>query len=52
MTVYALMIETTVEGEWYFDVDSLYTTAEKAHLEATKRGVRSNNYYVDAMVVS
>lgn len=52
LVVYALMVEQQLEGHPFMDVFALFSSQEKAHLEATKRGIRPHNYYVEALEVA
>ncbi|WWV91962.1 hypothetical protein [Escherichia phage PJNS034] len=50
MTVYVLMVENQVESEWVFEMDSIYSTHEKA--TAAGKALPSDfNFYVEPMEV-
>lgn len=51
MTVYALMVEESVEGESVFMVRSLHSTYESANEEGKRLYKSTWYYYVDPMEV-
>lgn len=51
MQVYALMIETQVEGVSFMDIESLHTTYDGAEAAAQKRNLNKWNYYIEPLEV-
>lgn len=45
MTVFALMVAETIEGEWVYSLDSIYISEEAA--EGAARDRRITDYYVE-----
>lgn len=51
MTVYALMTEQQVEGEFAFMVESLHATRESANAEAKRQELHTWHFYIEPMEV-